>query len=120
MTIVTGAFRCPVCGNYRDTPMHELGCPAGAGVDQVGSLRELADDLVRTCEAAWAALVQRRVVLGLSVETVADRMGCSPSTVRALEHGRRSPRLLVLRRYALAVHARLDIRVVPVEVEAVQ
>jgi len=20
---------CPLCGNYRDTPMHDWGCPAG-------------------------------------------------------------------------------------------
>lgn len=57
-----------------------------------------------------AALVAKRVELGLSQTEVAARMGTSQSAVARLESGQADLRLSTLERYAAAIGQRLDWR----------
>jgi transcriptional regulator with XRE-family HTH domain len=57
-----------------------------------------------------AALVAKRVELGLSQTEVAARMGTSQSAVARLESGEADLRLSTLERYAAAIGQRLDWR----------
>ncbi|CAA9260728.1 MAG: hypothetical protein AVDCRST_MAG50-2984 [uncultured Acidimicrobiales bacterium] len=57
-----------------------------------------------------AALVERRVELGLSQTEVAARMSTSQSAVARLESGSADLRLSTLERYAAALGQRLDVR----------
>ena len=57
-----------------------------------------------------AALVAKRVKLGLSQTEVAARMGTSQSAVARLESGQADLRLSTLERYAAAIGQRLDWR----------
>lgn len=59
---------------------------------------------------AVATLVSMRKEMRLSVEDIASRVGVSPDTIRSFER-EDDVSLFVLRRYALAVHARMNIHI---------
>jgi transcriptional regulator with XRE-family HTH domain len=65
-------------------------------------------DMAMRRRALSAALVARRVDLGLSQTEVAARMGTSQSAVARLESGLSDVRLSTLERYAAAVGQQLD------------
>ena len=66
----------------------------------------------RTLQALVADLVAARVAAGMTQEEVAARMWTTRSVVSRLESGVRTrPTLTTLERYAVAVGARVEIRV---------
>jgi transcriptional regulator with XRE-family HTH domain len=67
-------------------------------------------DMARRRRELAAALASRRQQLGLSQTEVAARMGTSQSAVARLESGEVDARLSTLERYAVALGADLDIR----------
>ena len=67
-------------------------------------IREMAERR----RALSAALVARRIDLGLSQTEVAARMGTSQSAVARLESGQSDLRLSTLERYAAALGQQLD------------
>ncbi|MFE6966972.1 helix-turn-helix domain-containing protein [Agromyces sp. NPDC057679] len=75
---------------------------------QADPISELADHLVDQDTAMHSALVRARVASGLTVEQVAERMGVSVDTVRQFERYDADPNLSTIRRYALAVGARVS------------
>lgn len=68
--------------------------------------REMAEER----RSLAAALVAKRVELGLSQTAVAARMGTSQSAVARLESGEADLRLSTLERYAAAIGQRLNWR----------
>lgn len=73
----------------------------------------LADDLVRA-DFAWIdQLVRLRKQTGMTQRQVAQAMGRSQSVVSDIETMNSDPRLSSLRRYALAVGAVVEHRVMP-------
>lgn len=75
-------------------------------------LKQLAQHLVNDHTRLLRALVARRLEQGISQTLVADRMGVARSTVMAIERCDADPTLSTLRRYALAIGARIQTRVV--------
>lgn len=71
-----------------------------------------ADALAEAFEDLKHDLVQLREDHGLDQQAVADLLGMSQSAVSQFERHDANPTLRTLRRYALAVGARLEIRVV--------
>lgn len=72
--------------------------------------RTLAAD--RTLQALVADLVAARMAAGMTQEDVAARMSTTKSVISRLEGGLRTrPTLGTIEKYALAVGARLEIRV---------
>lgn len=71
-----------------------------------------ADSLVEAHTEHLRELIALRRKHQLSQETVAERMGVSQPTVAAFEHYDSNPTLTTIRRYALAVGAKLDIKVI--------
>jgi transcriptional regulator with XRE-family HTH domain len=65
-------------------------------------------DMAKRRRALSAALVARRIDLGLSQTEVAARMGTSQSAVARLESGLSDVRLSTLERYAAALGQQLD------------
>jgi DNA-binding XRE family transcriptional regulator len=59
-----------------------------------------------------AQLIEARMKAKMTQEEVAQRMGTTQSVVARLESGQPQPSLRSLRRYALAVGGRLEIRLV--------
>lgn len=75
-------------------------------------LEELADSLVDSHDRLMQDLVAMRKRHGLTQDVVADRMGVSQPTVAAFERYDANPTLGSVRRYALAVGARIHHEVV--------
>ena len=71
-----------------------------------------ADSLVDSHAALLADLVKLRKKHQIPQEIVAERMGVSQPTVSAFERYDSNPTLSTIRRYALAVGARMSIRVI--------
>ncbi len=71
-----------------------------------------ADSLVQDHSRLLSELVATRKRHGLSQAVVAERVGVSQPTVAGFERYDANPTLSTLRRYALAVGARLETRVV--------
>ncbi len=71
------------------------------------ALAARAEALVAADEGLLGDLVARRRELGLTQELVAERMGVSQSAVSQFERYDANPRLSTVRRYALAVGARI-------------
>lgn len=76
------------------------------------SLEALADSLVDSHTTLMSELVRMRHEHGLRQEDVAERMGVSQPTVASFEHYDANPTLSTIRRYAHAVGARIEHRVV--------
>lgn len=75
-------------------------------------LDTLAECLVGDHEHLIGSLHMARTARHLSVETVAERMGVTPDTVRVFERYDSNPRLDTVRRYAMAVEARIHTDVI--------
>ena len=71
----------------------------------------LATELVRQTNDIMADLIRERHRKDLKQWQVAERMGTSREAVAQLERQDANPTLSSIRRYALAVEARLQIRV---------
>lgn len=71
-----------------------------------------AESLVEDHEQLLAKLTKHRRDHALSQETVAERMGVSQPTVAKFERYDSNPTLSTIRRYALAVGARIETRIV--------
>jgi transcriptional regulator with XRE-family HTH domain len=71
-----------------------------------------ADSLVESHAALLADLVDLRKKHNISQEVVAERMGVSQPTVSAFERYDSNPTLSTIRRYALAVGARMSVQIV--------
>lgn len=67
-----------------------------------------ADQLIQADSSYLSSLISIRQDRGPSVTVVAERMGVSPATVEELERYDANPKLSILRRYALAVGARVS------------
>lgn len=83
------------------------------GIDPQDPLDSLAEDLVQADSRLLDDLIAARQAARLSQAQVADRMGISQSAVARIESGERNPQLSTLRRYAHAVRARVEHRVIP-------
>ena len=87
--------------------------------DQIRSgLTQLQNDLADRAEALvdfeWDIkhkLIALRKDQGLSVETVASRMGVSPESVEEFEHYASHPRINSITHYAMAVNAQLELKI---------
>lgn len=75
-------------------------------------IENLATSLVEDHDGLLDALVAMREKHGLSQADVAFRMGVSQPTVAAFERYDANPTLATIRRYALAVRANIESRVV--------
>lgn len=71
-----------------------------------------ADSLVEAHTEHLRELVAMRVKHDLTQGMVAERMGVSQPTVAAFEHYDSNPTLSTIRRYALAVGARVKLEVI--------
>lgn len=76
--------------------------------DEFSRLRQLSDSLVDAHEHLMDQLVALRKSNNLSQDEVASRMGVSQPTVAAFERYDSNPTLASVRRYALAIGARLQ------------
>lgn len=81
------------------------------GIDWSDPVEQNAAQLVAADEDLLDNLVRLREKLGLSQRDVADRLGVGQSAISRIESGERDPHLSTLRRYALALGARIDHRV---------
>lgn len=75
-------------------------------------VRDRANALAREQHEFMAALVQLREDHGLRQEDVAERLGVTQAAVSKIERYDANPTLSTIRRYALAVGARLRLQVV--------
>lgn len=75
-------------------------------------IEKLADLLVDSHDQLLSELIATRKKHGLSQEKVAERMGVSQPSVAAFERYDANPGLSTIRRYALAVQASIEHRVV--------
>ena len=73
----------------------------------VAAIEKLAEELVVTHRRFLRSLVEARKKAGLSQAQVAERMATSQPNVSAFERYDANPTLSTVRRYALAVGARL-------------
>lgn len=83
------------------------------GIDPADPVARRARRLHEADEKLIAELVKRRRELGLSQDEVARRMDTGQSTVARIESGARDLHQSTLRRYAMAVEAVVEHRVVP-------
>lgn len=79
--------------------------------EDLSRIETRAEALVETHTELVADLITLRKEHKLSQESVAERMGVSQPTVAAFEHYDSNPTLSTVRRYALAVGARIESRV---------
>ena len=86
-------------------------CPSHDDVVALRKLEDLAYDLVSNFEDMKDTLVATRIKKKLTQQQVADRLGCSLQQVKDIEHYDANPTLGDIRRYALAVGARVEIKV---------
>lgn len=77
------------------------------------AVRERAAALAETLDRLLEDLVDLREQQGLSQRDVAERMGVTQSAVSQFERYDANPTLASVRRYALAVGARISIDVAP-------
>lgn len=78
----------------------------------IDAIERRAEDLVLAHENLMRDLIRMRAKHNLTQAEVAERMGVSQPTVAAFERYDANPTLSTIRRYALAVEARLDEKVV--------
>lgn len=76
--------------------------------DDLESVERRADALVQSHEELLEKLISMRSKHRLTQADVAERMGVSQPTVAAFERYDANPTLATIRRYALAVGARID------------
>jgi transcriptional regulator with XRE-family HTH domain len=76
--------------------------------EEMSRIEARADSLVDAHEVLMRSLVRLRKTHGLSQEVVAERMGVSQPTVASFERYDANPTLATIRRYALAVGARVQ------------
>jgi transcriptional regulator with XRE-family HTH domain len=77
-------------------------------LEDISRIEARADSLVDAHEELMRSLVAMRKKHNLSQETVAERMSVSQPTVAAFERYDSNPTLSTIRRYALAVGARIQ------------
>lgn len=80
--------------------------------EDLARIEARANSLVKAHAEHLRELIGLRIKHDLTQEMVAERMGVSQPTVAALEHYDSNPSLSTIRRYALAVEAKLNIEVV--------
>lgn len=80
--------------------------------EDIARIEARADSLVEAHREHLRALIELRDKHELTQEMVAQRMGVSQPTVAAFEHYDSNPTLSTVRRYALAVDARINIEVI--------
>jgi transcriptional regulator with XRE-family HTH domain len=80
--------------------------------NDVEAIRARAGDLARTYEDFKAALVEMRERHGLTQAQVGERLGISQEAVSKFESYDSNPTLASIRRYALAIDARLRLEVI--------
>lgn len=80
--------------------------------EDIARIEARANSLVDAHTEHLRELISLRHKHELSQEAVAARMGVSQPTVAAFEHYDSNPTLTTIRRYALAVEAKLDINVI--------
>lgn len=80
--------------------------------DEMDLIERRADSLIEDHAALRAQLIALRKKHRLSQAVVAERMGVSQPTVAGFEHYDANPTLSTIRRYALAVGARIRSTVV--------
>lgn len=83
------------------------------GLDQTSPLDRRARELIDADRKMLADLVQRRRDMGLTQKEVARRMDISQSAVARIESGARDLHQSTIRRYAMAVEAILEHKVLP-------
>jgi transcriptional regulator with XRE-family HTH domain len=90
----------------------------GAGSHRVQSMSESPEVIEARIDSLLAAqkkllkdLIRMRTAHGLSQEDLAERMSVTQPTVAAFERYDANPTLATIRRYAVAVNARLDLQV---------
>lgn len=76
--------------------------------DDFARLEAQADDLVQNHRHLMESLIAMRKRHNLKQDEVAERMGVSQPAVSAFERYDSNPTLSTIRRYALAVHARIE------------
>jgi transcriptional regulator with XRE-family HTH domain len=81
-------------------------------VDDIERIEERAESLVEGHVEMMRALISLRNHHHLTQEAVAERMGVTQPTVAAFERYDSNPTLATIRRYALAVDARLVTKVI--------
>ncbi|WIE81270.1 helix-turn-helix transcriptional regulator [Curtobacterium sp. MCSS17_016] len=86
---------------------HMVNAMHRAGQTLDSDLDRRADALISSTESTLRALIALRIKRGLTVETVADRMGVSTTTVTAFEAYDADPTQSIIQRYAMAVGARI-------------
>ncbi|EPR76918.1 putative transcriptional regulator [Leifsonia rubra CMS 76R] len=79
---------------------------------EMSRLEALAGNLIDEHDKLLSALITQRTSHQLTQQVVAERMGVSQPTVAAIEHYDANPTLATVRRYALAVGARIEHTVV--------
>jgi transcriptional regulator with XRE-family HTH domain len=94
----------------RDSSLSEL-----LGIDPEDPVAHLAADLVRGDMDLVARLIQLRHDRGLTQQQVADLLGISQAAVAGFERAGGDPHLSTIRRYAMAVRARVVHTVAPVD-----
>jgi transcriptional regulator with XRE-family HTH domain len=86
--------------------------PANTGLARTREeLIELATALAAADETMRRALIDARRAAGLSQQDVASLLGIKQASVASFERHENDPKLSTIRRYALAVGARVDHRV---------
>lgn len=80
--------------------------------EDLSRIEARAEALVEAHTELLTELIKLRHERRLSQELVAERMGISQLTVAAFEHYDSNPTLSRIRRYTLAVGARLEFRVI--------
>ncbi len=78
-----------------------------AGQTLTADLDAHADALINATDHTLRELIALRIKRGLTIETVADRMGVSGQTVEAFEAYDADPTQSLIQRYAMAVGARI-------------
>lgn len=76
--------------------------------EDISRIEARADSLVDAHEELMRHLIEMRKLHRISQETVAERMNVSQPTVAAFERYDSNPTLSTIRRYALAVGARIQ------------
>jgi transcriptional regulator with XRE-family HTH domain len=90
------------------------------GIDLDHPLQRRAKRMVESGEGLLDDLVALRKRKRMSQDDVAERMEISQSAVARIESGERDPRLSTLRRYAMAIGAVVEHRVLDDEAPAVR
>lgn len=78
------------------------------GIDPDDPIEQNAQQLVEADEKLLDDLIALRRSQGLRQAQVAERLGVAQSSVARIESGERDPHLSTLRRYALALGARVE------------